>query len=465
MLSKINNSLNGRAILYTFGNFALAASNFLASVIFIRIMSVADYGLASVYITWVLLFSKIIGLRIEGTIQNAMLSYGRDKLRQYCSSVLALDLLFSLLILVISILFLEPISGLLDLREEFVVLAIVTSFFIVCSDLRRNYCSATKNAPGDLLVSCALAFGQIILSIVFIYAELFDSGYSDRVWGYSIPAVIIGLAICLFFFSRGRKFICLKYWRFCLSFSLPMILNGIAYLIINQSDRLLLNSLIGAEAAGIFAFSFSLAQPIGVITQSLGTAWQPEYYELKSKGKVNLLANHAKRYTWNVFLVAMLLMCITPEMLIILGTPEYYSGVPILPFIIAGYFFQFLYTWPVNCEMFYRKTIGITIATAVAAIANVLLNIALIPCFALMGSAIASSISFLLLFSVHHLFARAFVKDYNLRIQWFFPFIAGILVATISMFLLSDFLLIRWLVGAAVLGILVYRIKRDKSIV
>ena len=77
MLLKINNSLNGRALLYTIGNFALAASNFLASVIFIRIMSVADYGLASVYITWVLLFSKIIGLRIEGTIQNAMLSYGR----------------------------------------------------------------------------------------------------------------------------------------------------------------------------------------------------------------------------------------------------------------------------------------------------------------------------------------------------------------------------------------------------
>lgn len=244
-----------------------------------------------------------------------------------------------------------------------------------------------------------------------------------------------------------------------------MILNGVAYLIINQSDRLLLNALVGAEAAGIFAFSFSLAQPIGVITQSLGTAWQPEYYELKSKGSESLLAEHAKRYTSNVFLIAMLLMCVTPEMLIILGTVEYYSGIQILPFIIAGYFFQFLYTWPVNCEMFYRKTIGITIATAVAAIANILLNILLIPYFALIGSALASFLSFLLLFSVHHLFARLFVKDYNLRIQWFLPFIAGIIVATISTYILSDCLLIRWLLAVVILGILVYRIKKDKSII
>ena len=47
LLQKMNNSLSGRAFIYTVGNFVLGASNFLASAIFVRMMSTSDYGLAS----------------------------------------------------------------------------------------------------------------------------------------------------------------------------------------------------------------------------------------------------------------------------------------------------------------------------------------------------------------------------------------------------------------------------------
>ena len=127
LLRKMNNSLSGRAFIYTVGNFVLGASNFLASAIFVRMMSTSDYGLASVYITWVALVSQIIGLRIEGTIQNAKLTYGKECLRAYCSSVLFLDLVVFLVVLVLSIILIEPVAFLLNLDQGVWLLAVITN--------------------------------------------------------------------------------------------------------------------------------------------------------------------------------------------------------------------------------------------------------------------------------------------------------------------------------------------------
>lgn len=463
-LEKMNSSLSGRALIYTVGNFALGASTFLASAVFVRMMSASDYGLSCVYITWVALVAQIIGLRIEGTVQNACLTYGKDNLRAYCSSVLFFDLLVSTVILTLSIVLIDPLSEIVGIEQDVWILVIVTAFFLTCSSIRKTYCSAIRNAPGDLAVSCILAFGQIGLSVLLIWFAVCGSDYLDRIWGYSVPAILVGIGICIYFFAKGRKFIVSKYWKFCLSFSVPMIFNGIAYLVVNQSDRLMLNSMMGSDIAGIYSFAYSIALPISVITQSLGTAWQPEYYELKAKGQDEQLKIHAKRYTTNVLLIMVLLMCVSPEVLIILGTQDYYSGLSILPMIILGYFFQFLYTWPLNCELFHRKTIGIAAATIIAATVNITLNYVLIPIWGMEGSAVATCVSFALLFAMHHAMARFLTKEYILKIEWFVPYALVAIAAAVVLTVLVDCMIARWMIGILVGLTIAARIKKHGSV-
>lgn len=465
LLRKMNNSLSGRAFIYTVGNFVLGASNFLASAIFVRMMSTSDYGLASVYITWVALVSQIIGLRIEGTIQNAKLTYGKECLRAYCSSVLFLDLVVFLVVLVLSIILIEPVAFLLNLDQGVWLLAVITAFFLTCSNLRKCYCSAIKNAPGDLLISCILAFAQIGLSVLLIWLSVCGNSYLDRVWGYSVPTVAVGVGVCAFFFFKGKRFIAPKQWKFCLSFSIPMIFNGIAYLVINQSDRLMLNSMVGPDTAGIYSFVYNIALPISVITQSLGAAWQPEYYELKAQGDEGALKTHARRYTSNVLIITVILMCVSPEILKLLGTQDYYSGLVILPVVIAGYFFQFLYTWPLNCEFYHRNTVGIALATLVAAAFNIALNIFLIPIWGMVGSAVATCAAFVLLFVMHHISARIMVDEYTMTLKWFAPYVITCVCATAALTFLVDMLAARWVLSLVLCVLLVVRFKKNRSII
>jgi O-antigen/teichoic acid export membrane protein len=246
-------------------------------------MDTETYGLTCIFITWVALLTKIVGLRIEGTIQNARLKYGENGLYKYCSSTLFLSTLFTIIILICSFILFKPIIFFEGITKKAWLFAVIISYCQFISELRKNYFIATKNATRDLGISCILASAQIILSLIFLCNDSFGNVYTNRIMGHSIPLLIIGIFVYAFFAVKGKKFVDFDCWKFCLSFSVPMIFNGIAFYVINQSDRLMINMIKGGSMAGIYSFAYNMALPVGIITQSLGAAWQPEYYELKAK--------------------------------------------------------------------------------------------------------------------------------------------------------------------------------------
>lgn len=464
LISKINRSLSGRAVLYSFGNFAVSCLSAIAAPILVRMMTTSEFGLASVYIAWVALLSKVVGLRIDGTIQNARTSFGEKNLRRYCSSVLSLAALFFLMILAVSVLLAPQCAALTGLSSTIWVLAVVTSFCFACSDLRRSYCSATKNASGDLAISFSLSFLQLGVSILLILLAVFPNAYLDRVVGYSMPTIMIGGGILVYFLIRGRCLLDVEYWRFCLSFSVPMIFNGIAYLLVSQCDRLMLNSLIGSDVAGVYSFACTIALPITVVTAAMGSAWQPEYYELKAAGNARDLRVHANRYTSNIVLITAIIMFISPELLRVFGTEQYYGGIVLLPIMIASYFFQFLYTWPVNCSLFYRKTGHIALATIGAAILNVVLNFVLIPRFGMLGATCSTLASFVALFLLHQMVARMTLPDYGLSLKWFALPVAALVVIIALYYIFLDLVIVRICLEILLVGVLALKIKRDRSL-
>lgn len=462
-IAGINKSLSGRALIYMGGQLTLNFLSVLSAPLFVRMMSTSEYGLAAIYFTWVSLFANVVGLRVEGSIQNARTAYGEAKLKSYASSVMFLALILFALLALLAIAFLAPLSTLLEMAPGMVLLALVTSFFIACSNFRMAYMSAVKNATGNLLVSLVLSVAQIACSL-FMLMFVFDDGYLGRTLGYSLPTIAIGLCILFAYFIAGRTFVKRDYWKFCLSLSIPLIFNGISILLINQSDRLMINSLLGAEQAGIYSFAYSSALLVSVVCSALNSAWVPEYYDYMKNGNREVLSLHANRYMKNITAISIVLMLVSPEILIILGTEEYHVGIPMLPLIVLAYYFQYLYTWPVNCEFYFRKTKGIAGATAVAAAINITLNLVLIPRFGMIGAAAASLIAYVALLLMHDQYARRSIPGYDFTWSWYFKGIIPVVLMTVVTYLMLDSMPARWCAATAVGGILLYRLIRDKAI-
>jgi O-antigen/teichoic acid export membrane protein len=73
--------------------FILKGLSFFTAPIFTRLLTPSDYGQVAVYGTWVLLCGLFIGLGTYGSIANAKIRYGDDKIDAYLSSIMAVSVI------------------------------------------------------------------------------------------------------------------------------------------------------------------------------------------------------------------------------------------------------------------------------------------------------------------------------------------------------------------------------------
>lgn len=463
VVAKINGNLSGRAVLYMVGNLTLNFLSVLSAPLFVRLMTTEEYGLAAVYFTWVSILSNIISLRVDGTVQNARSEYGEKNLRAYCSSVLSLVFLVSIALLLVCAGIAMVVPEFAGMASEYWVLAVATAFFLGCSNVRMIYFTVKRDATGNLLVSLLLAVAQIVCSVAFLMFVDWN-GFTSRVVGYSLPTIAIGLTILAYFLFKGRVLWDKRYWSFCLNLSIPLIFSGISYLVINQCDRLIINDLLGAAAAGIYSFAYSSALPISVMSSSLNTAWTPEYFDYMDRDDAASLSEHADRYMRNMTLIAMGLMLVSPEVLKILGTEEYYEGIWLVPLVVLAYYFQFLYTWPVNAKFYYKKTKSIAIATCGSAAVNIVLCYVLIPMFGMVGAALSSALAFVLLFLAHHISAARSLDGYTFKFGWYVPGTIAVLVSMIMTFALMGVWPIRWVIACGIGFVLLKTVLKYRAL-
>lgn len=463
VLKDLNKSLSGRTVLYLTGSLTLNFLSVIAAPIFVRLMTTVEYGQAAIFFTWATILSNIVGLRIDGTVQNAKSHYGRERLAAYCASCLVLSAIALVAVLLVSAVIAAPLSSVSGLSVPYWMLAVVTGFFLTCSNVRSLYFTAMKRATGDLFISLLLAISQIALSIAFLLV-LFSDGFAGRVWGYALPTIIIGICLASFFLLKGKTLFNRDYWGFCLTLCIPLIFNGIAYLLINQCGRLVINYELGAAEAGIFSFAYSCALPISVVASAFNKAWTPEYYELLDEGSTGVMHKRADGYMRNMTLIGCALMLVSPEVLVLLGTAEYYSGTYMLPMIVLAYYFQYLYTWPVNCKFYYRKTKSIAISTAIAAVANILLCFLFVRMFGAIGAAGASLAAFALLFLLHHVTAKKELSAYDFSLAWMLKGTAFVVAALTITYLLMDWQVARWAMALVVCVPFLWHLKTKRTL-
>lgn len=104
----------------------------------------------------------------------------------------------------------------------------------------------------------------------------------------------------------------------------------------------------------------------------------------------------------NVFIVF-----IAPEFMAIVGPSSYQAGVYVIPPVAASMLFTFVYGLFAYVEFFYEKRLGVVIASASAAIANVALNLWALPRFGFIAAAYTTLVCYGLLAVGHYTYARS----------------------------------------------------------
>lgn len=421
-MSKSNNKRALKSGLwYTAGNFLLKGIGLITTPLFSRLMTQEDIGDFSNLITWVGITSIIVTLDLYSSIAVARFDYKED-LNSYISSVLCLGSFITIIFFAVSFPFHNIIMEYIGFSEYVYYLIFAYMLFFPSIQIFQAKSQAMYQYKASFLISLLTAIFSSFLSLIFV---AFSTKKLDgRVIGYFIPFIVVGMIIFLFYIMKYKPRT--KYWKYALAISTPLIFHLLAGYVLNSSDKIMIHSICGSREVGLYSVAYSCAMIINVLMSSMNLAWVPWSMDQIAENNIHDLQKKAKLFISIFGILVFLIVLMGPEVLLIMGGNSYMEAKYVIPPVMIGIVFQFIYTLYVNIEQYYKKQKQIAAGTLIAAIVNVVLNWIFIPYLGYVAAAYTTLVSYAVLFLIHFLFVKHMKKNqiYDSKFNLIFLFSA-----------------------------------------
>ncbi len=203
-------------------------------------------------------------------------------------------------------------------------------------------------------------------------------------------------------------------------FGMPLVVNEVAFVVLDAGDRILVQHYLGGEPLGIYAVAYGLASMLqSLIMTPLNLAVLPMYLRLWAAGErektVAFLSTGLDLLLLGSAGLFVVVAATAHDMVLLSASAKYRGADDLIPMIFAGLLIFSTYVFVNAGLMIEKKTARIAGVMAASAVVNVALNCLLLPSMGLRGAALATLISyaFCILLMAHVAF-----RSLALRIEW-----------------------------------------------
>jgi O-antigen/teichoic acid export membrane protein len=262
------------------------------------------------------------------------------------------------------------------------------------------------------LANIAVTIGATILLVV--------------VWEQGALGVIVGnftgtLAVYLALLAVHREQLGLQFSRPLLRemnrFGIPLVPAALALIAVNFSDRFFLVHLASLDEVGLYEIGVRIASAMVLLLTAFRMAWPAFAYSIEDDAEAK--RTYAFVLTYLVVVaswLALALGLLAPWLVRLLTQPEFYEGERVVaPLAFGGMAYAAYIVMAIGVGRAKRTQFNWVI-TGFAAVVNVALNLILIPPYGIMGAAVATVASYVVMFLGMTWYAqRVFPTPYQWR--------------------------------------------------
>lgn len=381
----------------------------ITTPIFTRIMTSSEYGQFNVFYSWLGIISIFVCLNLYcGVYEQGVVKFDRDR-KVFSSSLQGLTLSLAIIWLVIYFSFSSFWNSLFSLTTfQMVCMLIIIwetaafSFWVVEQRVLLNY----KVLVFITFISSLL---QPIISILFM--SFMEDKVTARILGITVVEVLFYTPFVFKQFYVGKIFFSKRYWKYSVLFNLPLIPHYLSQTVLNSSDRIMIEKMVGSSEAGIYSLAYSISNIMLIFNTAMLQTLNPWIYRKIKEKRVYDITRIVYVALCCIAIVNVLLIFFGPEIVAVFGPDEYSNAKWIVPPVAMSVFFVFCYSIFADFEFYYQKTHLIMTASIVGAILNIILNYIFINIFGYYAAGYTTLACYMIYCLGHYIFMKKIVKE------------------------------------------------------
>ena len=374
----------------------------ISTPIFTRMMTAQQYGEYTIYQSWYQVLTIFATLNLSaGVFNNGLTKYSNNKNR-FISSLQGLSTTVTVLVFIIYIISPKFWNNIVGLSTLFIIAMFVQFLFepaylFWATEQRYKYSYRKLITTTMIIAICSPLFGIISVALTDYKAEA-------RVFSFVLVQVLLGLYFYIRTFNKGKCFFDCFFWKYALKFNIPLIPHYLSMTILNQSDRIMIDKMVGTAEAAIYGIAYTLAMMMTIISGAINSSFIPYTYQHIKEKHFKEIGKNANFILLIVAMGCIMVMVLGPELIKIFATEEYYDAIWVMPPVAASVFFMFLYPLFANVEFYFEKTKFVMFASCFGALLNIILNYIFIKKYGYLAAGYTTLVCYIV-FSFAHYFA------------------------------------------------------------
>ncbi|MCH5205790.1 MAG: polysaccharide biosynthesis C-terminal domain-containing protein [Oscillospiraceae bacterium] len=298
----------------------------------------------------------------------------------------------------------------------------------VCAIYVRSRYSVTLFAVDGIVTTVSTVVYNLLFLGVFHFGV---PGYVfSIVLGNVTSIVFLNITTKLFMDYRpirNDKTLRVSMLRYCI----PLMPTTIMWWIISFSDLYMITAFIGEDANGLYAFAYKFPNLAIMVMGIFSQAWRMSAItERNSRTTSNFYSNTFSMMQTIMFLASGgIMLVLRPIIMPFFGSEDFQPAYIYVPLLLAAVIFQSFDNFLASIYEAAQKTTHSMISSGIGAVSNIVLNIVLIYAFGIMGAAIATVSSYVIVF-VYRIFDTK--KYLYMKVYWAKIFVNLALLAVMA---------------------------------
>jgi O-antigen/teichoic acid export membrane protein len=387
---------------YSLAQFAIMAAGLVSFPILTRVLSVAEYGIMGLIVMLLTFTSSLskFGLQHSSVRLWAEHEGQPGGIERFTFTFFVGAFLFSIPVIAIydgAVWLLRPWIG--GPLTYFILLSSPLIFIQALSSFGTNLLRARQWSRRRAAFDVAQSYIAMVLAVLGATVVLrgLRGYYAGLMTGQAMVALVLVASVLRWTKLRGSSF-SPSLLREAMAYGFPMGIAELFGALFHLGDRFIIQWMLDETAVGYYTMAFNLAMYVNTLfTLPMDMAAIPMYSALYEKEGPEATSEFLRKATRLFFMFAAPaiagLWVIKEDIVALLASKQFLPGASLVHILLAGFLFYGSRTL-LGAGMLLRKRVWLVANLELAgAVANLLLNLVLIPHLGIHGSALATLIT------------------------------------------------------------------------